>query len=162
MKKRMKFHNHNGFSLIEVLAAMIVLGVGLLATAKMQILALQNTQGGYMRAQVAHISYDIIDRMRTNPLAVTTGNYDLAAADATPGIVNCKGAAANCTAANMAQFDHFWWRTTISEFLPNGTGAITTVDDGTFTTVTITVTWIDPYSAADGAEQSLMMAELPR
>jgi type IV pilus assembly protein PilV len=89
MKKRMKFHNHNGFSLIEVLAAMIVLGVGLLATAKMQILALQNTQGGYMRAQVAHISYDIIDRMRTNPLAVTTGNYDLAAADATPGIVNC-------------------------------------------------------------------------
>jgi type IV pilus assembly protein PilV len=158
----MKFHNHKGFSLIEVLAAMVVLGVGLLATAKMQILALQNTQGGYMRAQVSHISYDIIDRMRTNPNAVTTGSYDLAETDDTPGIINCKGAAANCTAANMAQFDHYWWRSTIREFLPNGTGAITTVDDGTFTTVTIDVTWIDPYSAAAGPEQSVMIAELPR
>jgi type IV pilus assembly protein PilV len=158
----MKFHNNNGFSLIEVLAAVIVLGVGLLATAKMQILALQNTQGGYMRAQVSHISYDIIDRMRTNPLAVTNGSYDLAEADDTPGIINCKGSGANCTAANMAQFDHYWWRTTIDESLPNGTGEITTVDDGIYTTVTINITWIDPYSAANGAEQSILIAELPR
>jgi len=62
----------------------------------------------------------------------------------------------------MAQFDLYWWRETINEFLPGGTGAIVTADNGTITKVTISLTWVDPNSAANGAEQSVFTAELPR
>jgi len=152
----------SGFTLVEILVALVVVGIGLLATARMQLLAIQNTQGGYMRAQASNIGYDIVDRMRGNTPAVTNGDYDLAAGDATPGQIACKGAGADCSTAEMAQFDLYWWRETVDEFLPSGTGAIATVDDGVITTVTISLTWIDPYSAADGAEQNVFTAELPR
>ena len=154
--------NENGFTLIEILIAVVIMGVGLLMTAKMQLVAVQNTQGGYMRAQAANIGYDVIDRMRANVPAVTAGNYDLAGGAAKPAPIDCKGNDADCSTAQMAQFDHFWWRETIEEFLPNGTGAIATADNGTFTKVTVTLSWVDPYSAAQGAEQNVFTAELPR
>jgi len=152
----------DGFTLIEILIAVVIMGVGLLITAKMQLVAIQNTQGGYMRAQAANIGYDVIDRMRANIPAVTNGNYDIVAAAAKPAPVDCKGNDANCSTVRMAQFDHFWWRETIEEFLPNGTGAIVTADNGTFTKVTVTLTWVDPYSIAQGVEQNVFTAELPR
>ena len=151
-----------GFTLIEILVAVVIIAVGLLTTARMQLLAIQNTQGGYMRAQAANLGYDIVDRMRANLPAVTNGDYDLAGGAATPAMVNCKGAAANCSTGQLAQFDQFWGRETIGAFLPAGTGAIETRDDGDFTTVTITLTWVDPYSAGDGVEQNVFVAELPR
>ena len=158
----MKHRNSNGFTLVEILVAVVVVGVGLLATARMQLLAIQNTQGGYLRAQASNIGYDIVDRMRGNTPAVTNGDYDIAAGAGMPVQVVCKGAGADCSTAQMAQFDLFWWRRTIAESLPTGTGAIATVDDGTITTVTINLTWIDPYSAADGAELNTFTVELPR
>jgi type IV pilus assembly protein PilV len=158
----MRFEKDSGFTLIEILISIVVIGVGLMATARMQLLAVQNTQGGYMRAQASNIGYDIIDRMRVNTPALTNGDYDIGADDDTPAVIDCKGADANCSTVEMAQFDHFWWRETVEEFLPSGTGAIATEDNGTFTKVTVSLTWIDPYSAADGAEQNVFTAELPR
>jgi len=154
--------NENGFTLIEILIAVVIMGVGMLITAKMQLVAVQNTQGGYMRAQAANIGYDVIDRMRSNIPAVTAGNYDIAAGAAKPGPIDCKGNDSDCSTAQMAQFDQFWWRETIEEFLPNGTGGIVTADNGTFTKITVTLSWVDPYSAAQGAEQNVFTAELPR
>ena len=43
----------HGFSLIEVLVALLVISIGLLGIAKMQALALSNTNGGRMRALAA-------------------------------------------------------------------------------------------------------------
>jgi type IV pilus assembly protein PilV len=154
--------NSNGFTLIETLVAMAVIGAGMLLAARMQLMAIQNTQGGYMRAQAANVGYEIIDRMRTNIPALSGGNYDIASADASPGAMDCTGATANCSTAQMAQADQFWWRQTLSQTLPSGNGAITTTDSGDFTTVTVDITWIDPYSAADGSEQTSIVAELPQ
>lgn len=156
------YRQSSGFSLIEILVAVLILGVGLLATARMQIAGIQNTQGGYMRAQASNLAYDMVDRMRTNTPAVTDGDYDLAIDGATPTVVACKGQAVSCSTTEMADFDQFWWRSTIDAFLPSGAGSIETEDNGTFTTVTVTLTWFDPTSAADGAEQNILTAELPR
>jgi type IV pilus assembly protein PilV len=43
----------SGFSLIEVLVALLVISIGLLGIAKMQALALSNTNGGRLRALAA-------------------------------------------------------------------------------------------------------------
>jgi type IV pilus assembly protein PilV len=153
-------HHSKGFTLIEILVAILVIGAGLLLAARMQLMAIQNTQGGYFRAQAAYLGYEIVDRMRTNIPAVSAGDYDLASTDGTPVEVDCKGPSADCTIAEMAQFDQFWWRSALDNALPSATGAIATVDDGDFTTITVNVTWMDPFSVANGAEQSVITAEL--
>src|SRR5215471_12867444 len=41
---------HRGFSLVEVMVALLVISIGLLGIAKMQALALSNTSGARVRA----------------------------------------------------------------------------------------------------------------
>ena len=158
----MKHRFENGFTLIEVLVSMVILSIGLLGMVGMQLTAMQNTQGGYMRAQASMMVYDVFDRMRANTPAVTNGDYDLALNAETPAMPACTGVGANCSTDQIADFDLSSWRTIMGIYMPAGNGSVATVDNGTTTGVTVTVNWIDPYSAEDGAEVLAMVAELPR
>ncbi len=151
----------NGFTIIEVLVTMVVLSIGVLGLGLLQLTAMQNTQGGYLRSQAAILAYDIIDSMRANIPAVTAGNYGLTPAAATPAAVDCYGLAANCTTVQMASSDLNRWRTVLATYMPSGNGQVTTVDLGGGTTqVTVAVVWIDPYSAESGNEQVVLVSEL--
>ncbi len=161
----------DGFTIVEVLVSLLILSVGLMGLATLQVVGLQNTQGGAQRAQAAFLAYDITDRMRTNPAAVTAGNYNLAAPVTTgmgapnPGpivMVDCFGAAANCTSAQMAAHDLGQWQTQLGAYLNAGTGAIATVDNGTTTLVTISIQWADAYTVDTGNEIATFIMELPR
>ena len=55
-----------GFSLIEVLIALLVLAIGLLGLAALQAQGLRFNHDAYVRTQATHIAYDIVDRMRAN------------------------------------------------------------------------------------------------
>lgn len=66
-----------GFSLIEVLIAVLVLGVGMLGVAALQMNALKKNQNSLQRTQaIAMISF-MLDAMRANRLDVENGNYNL-------------------------------------------------------------------------------------
>ena len=151
-----------GFTLIEVLVSMVILAIGLLGLAVLQIASMQNTQGGYLRAQATLLAYDIIDRMRANIPGVSAGNYDIALATAAPGGLSCLNlvVAPGCTVAEMGNFDVTQWRTSLGAYLPDGNGSIAAADIGTTTRVTVNVQWTDPYSANKGAEQLNLVAEL--
>jgi type IV pilus assembly protein PilV len=149
-----------GFTLIEVLVSMVILAIGLLGLAVLQIASMQNTQGGYLRAQATLLAYDIIDRMRANIPGVSAGNYDIALADPAPGGPSCLGAAADCNVVDLGQFDVDQWRASLGAYLPDGKGSIAAADIGATTLVTVNVQWIDPYSANKGAEQLNLVAEL--
>jgi len=56
----------SGFTLIEVLIAVLVLGIGLLGVAGLQSVALSMNQGSYVRTQATVLARDIADRMRAN------------------------------------------------------------------------------------------------
>src|SRR5260221_625731 len=60
-----------GFSLLEVLVAMLVLVIGLLGLAGMQVTAQQAELESYQRAQALVLLGDIVDRVNTNRKAVT-------------------------------------------------------------------------------------------
>ena len=157
----------DGFTIVEVLISLLILSVGLMGLAALQVVGLQNTQGGAQRAQAAFLAYDITDRMRTNPAAVTAGSYNLAAPVPGQGqvaivLVDCFGAAANCSAAQMAAHDLGQWQTQLGAYLNNGTGAIATVDNGTTTQVTVTIQWADAYTVNTGNEIAAFTMELPR
>lgn len=55
-----------GMTLIEVLVAMLILGVGLLGAAMIQLNALKYTDSSRMTSQASFIAYDMLDRIRAN------------------------------------------------------------------------------------------------
>ena len=66
---------HQGFSLIEVLVAMVVLSLGLLGLAALQMTSLRFNQSSQMRTQATTLASDIFDCMRANRTAAKAGSY---------------------------------------------------------------------------------------
>lgn len=60
-----------GFSLLEILVTMLILSVGLLGLAGLQVVAQRAGQESYQRAQAMVIQGDILDRINTNRAAAT-------------------------------------------------------------------------------------------
>jgi type IV pilus assembly protein PilV len=58
-----------GMSLIEVLVALVILGVGILGAAAIQLNALKYTDSSRMTSQASFIAYDMMDRIRANAAA---------------------------------------------------------------------------------------------
>ncbi len=56
----------SGFSLLEVLIAIVITSIGLLGLAAMQATGLRNNHSAYHRSQATVLAYDIADRMRSN------------------------------------------------------------------------------------------------
>jgi type IV pilus assembly protein PilV len=115
-----------GFTLIEVLIAVIVLSVGLLGLASLQVNALRNNQSAFMRTQATILAYDIADRMRANQGAVNAGNYDYDPSTSPPlptPTAECI-TTAGCNEQQMASTDMAAWLANIQTFLPDGTGTV--------------------------------------
>jgi len=68
--------HQRGVSLIEVLVTIVVLSVGLLGTASLQLTTLQTHQRAYSRTQATNIAYTIADLARANRSAVLSGGVD--------------------------------------------------------------------------------------
>ncbi len=64
---RHRFETSRGFTLIEVLVTMIILAVGLLGLAGMQIAGMKANHSALLRTQATFAAYDLADRMRANP-----------------------------------------------------------------------------------------------
>lgn len=66
-----------GFSLIEVMVAVLVLGIGLLGFALLQTMSVRFTQSANHRTQATNLAYDMLDQIRVNRLAAGqyVGNY---------------------------------------------------------------------------------------
>ena len=158
-KLNIELHTSRGFSIIEVLVAMVILSVGVLALSVLQLSSMQNTQGGHMRSQATMLAYDIIDAMRANPPALLAGNYSMNFEDEIPQGLSCYGIEANCTTAQIAAADLGRWRRSLATSLPSGSGQIVTAGAGMpIPQATVTVSWIDPYSADSGVEQVTLQA----
>jgi type IV pilus assembly protein PilV len=127
----------NGFTLIEVLITVLILSIGLLGLAGLQVSSMKSNHSSYLRSQATILAYDIIDRMRANPNAVTATvtNYVNKAAATPSAVAACTSVAGTCTVANMADTDVNEWRAALAAQLPGGVGVIcldqADQDDGT-------------------------------
>lgn len=119
-----------GFTLLEVLVALIVLSIGLLGLAGLQLTTVTNTRDAYHRTQAIMLSYDIADRMRANLDAVGDGDYD---ANTTTTMVSDCRSTAGCSTTEMANDDLALWRQAVAA-LPAGEGIVcidSSPNDGT-------------------------------
>ena len=73
-----------GFSLIEVMIAILVMALGLLGFALLQTMSVRFTQSANQRTQATNLAYDMLDQMRVNRLAAGqyVGNYAAATSGA--------------------------------------------------------------------------------
>lgn len=77
-----------GFSMIEVLIALVVLAIGLLGFALLQTMNLRYTQSANQRTQATNLAYDLLDQMRANRLSAAQYSNATFAVGAVSG-ANC-------------------------------------------------------------------------
>ncbi len=123
-----------GLSLIEALIALVVLSIGLLGLASLQINSLKFNQTAHLRTQASQLAYRMLDTLRASPASAEAGEFDIALAD-TP------------TGSEIGKVEIRAWKTDITNQLPEGRGAVCRTNDagvidpcsgaGDFTVVTV-------------------------
>ena len=148
-----------GFTMIEVLVTLVILSVGLLGLAGLQLRAVRNTHNSYLRTQATFIAYDMSDRIRANRNAALAGKYD--AIDTAAKTYTDQGCSttssstgSKCTAAELAAQDAYEWKQTLTNAktgLPGGSGTVKNNGDGTFT---VSINWNERVRAEEDSTGS--------
>jgi len=138
-----------GFTLVEVLVTVVIMAIGLLGLAGLQVNALRNNLSAEQRAKAAQLVYDMSDRMRANVAGGT--DYTSAAAEES----NCVAIpVVGCTPTQLAKHDVFEWQNEINNALPGGQGDVSEAA-GVFT---ITVNWDDNRDGVLNASDAFFTA----
>ena len=167
-----------GFSLVEVMVAVVVICVGMLGIAKMQALSLSNMTTSRLRSLAALQAASLAAAMRTNrqywvsttpantvvnpsanPVVQSTdaGLQAQASADFAGGLNACvgtSGGGAACTPVLLASYDVARWAAALQQLLPNPTATIACppVLGANPQTCTIQVTWTEQAVAINQQE----------
>jgi type IV pilus assembly protein PilV len=140
-----------GTSLVEILVAFVVLSIGVLAVAGLQLTARRGNAEAAARTLAARLASDLADRMRANPAALEAyrgqfGSGGPPTGDAGSSPPDCARAA--CTAADLARHDLQHWealllgtRETVAGHAAGGLVSPTACVTGGGGTFTITLAW---------------------
>ena len=134
-----------GFSMLELLVALLVTSVGVLGVAGLTTLNAQHRRSAAAHAEAVRLAEDVIERMRANPAGLQAGSY--AASGDALGASDCR--AGQCAAAEMAAFDLAQWRCALGASTTdqscrgplNATGTVDT--DAAAGSVRVTIQWRD-------------------
>lgn len=147
MTRRSPAAGARGFSLVEVLVALVVLSVGLLGIAGLYIDSMRSGRVATSRSQAVALAASMADLIRANRAGAAT--YDDANSGAGAANAGCLQGGAGCAPDAMASFDKYRWNQDIAASLPSGTGTVT-VDQATVPwTYTLTITWVEPSLGPD-------------
>lgn len=144
----------SGFSLVEVMVSVVVICVGLLGIAKMQSLAISSTNIARMRSLAALEAASLAAVMHANRGYWAGANATLTPPPATitydpvnlvQGIVtNPTGNTCNqCTPAQIAGYDFWYWTQSLSGLLPGATANVTCSQANPPLNCTITINWVE-------------------
>lgn len=146
---------NGGFTIIEVLIALVILCIGLLAVGIMQNRALQYNHAALLRSRAVQSVEDILDKVRANKYNIKNYVIDLDVPDPAAGPYNTKADIDSKLPASytgIVRLDLAEWKWAISRSLPGGKGAIAVEEDLTdgFLVATITVQWVESINSEAG------------
>lgn len=141
----LKSQEHSGFTLLEVMIAMVIFSIGLLGLAGLQGQSIQYSHSAYLRSQATFLAYDILDKMRANREVAIQGNYNALFSSAGAD-KNCYSDAGNCIPVDLALHDVYNWKQLLTT-LPDGNGSISSLLSSGVTTFTVIVSWKDRSSS---------------
>ena len=126
-----------GFSLVEVLIALIIMSVGMLGIAGLYVQSMQAGRTSMFRHQAVTLAGDVADRIRANPRAgIAYAGFGFNH--------NCVGAGVDCDEAQMAANDILIWDQEALDSLPNGDVIVTFDDTVAPPLYTIRIQWTEP------------------
>jgi type IV pilus assembly protein PilV len=134
----------SGFTFVEALVALIVLSIGLLGVAALQLTSLRSNHSSSLRSQATLLASDMVDRMRANRTAALAGAYDVDFDDV-----------ADDESTQQSQIDLVRWQVNLANTLPQGRGSIARTVVGTVATFTVIVQWDD--TRGEGAPMEFAM-----
>lgn len=127
----------SGFSLVEVLIALIILSVGMLGIAGLYVQSMQAGRTSMFRHHAVTLAGDVADRIRANPRAGDA--YEGAGGDN-----GCVAGGIDCDEAEMAANDIDLWSAQATRTLPDGEVVVEHDDTTNPPEYTITVNWSEP------------------
>ena len=134
MSLKARFSLQCGFSLIEVMVAVVIIAIGLLGNAGMMALVQNNTAIARFRGLGAIEADSLASMMHANALywqspAVPSSGSGFSIAGTTISDATLNGQAIDCTTApctsvQMAGYDLKQWGLSLASLLPTGTGQV--------------------------------------
>jgi type IV pilus assembly protein PilV len=170
MNYQRKIHSYHrvtsavfGFTLIEVLVALLVTSIGLLGLIKMQSLAISNTQVAGSRSLIALQASSLVASMNGNRAYWASGlaptvfsTQGATVKDALTGklsmvVPNCAVAAAPaCTPSQLAAYDLQQWAANMVQLVPSYAANFTCTDSAiSQISCVITIVWSEKYVAVN-------------
>lgn len=150
MTNQLKISDSNsrasGFTLVEVMVALVIFSVGLLGLAGLHASSMQNNKTSDIRGIAVIQAHDMADRIRANARG-TSGDYNAIVTGIPAPGTDCISTAACTSPSAIAAWDNFEWQTNLNTFLPAGRGTVTRNASGT---LTIIVMWDEARTGVTG------------
>ncbi|MCF6318559.1 MAG: type IV pilus modification protein PilV [Proteobacteria bacterium] len=131
-----------GFTLIEVMIAVVVFSFGLLGVAGVMTVSVKNNQNGYMRSQAAFLASTMIEMMRSNQIALWNGLYN-GTYNSYTALTSGNDCSTACNFTELRGRDVQVWSNMINQILPNSSGVVSCVSPEPPTTA-IPIMIVDP------------------
>jgi type IV pilus assembly protein PilV len=109
---RFRLKTQHGVTLIEVLVTLVIISIGILGTASLQVVSKRANFAAVQRTSAAHLANDYLERMRGNRSALE--NYLVAdslggeSLGATPA-KDCTADGVSCANSELASYDQWQW-----------------------------------------------------
>lgn len=164
---------HRGFSLIEVLIAMVVMSIGMLGIAGLQVATAKFQQGSRVRGMLAPMLSDIASRIRINPDqagdngatgATYTSSYALSDTwdmqqSATLTVSKyCEEDGVSCSTSERSSYDMTTWRQRLRAAVPQGAALVSGDRASGFQ---VTFMWLDKSLTDKGNASDSMLIKAP-
>lgn len=146
-RRTFSFSRHNeGFTLLEVLIAILVMAFGLLGFALLQTMSVRFTQSANHRTKATNLAADMLDQMRSNRLLAAQYAVNGSFTAATNGTACDQPVAAVAIGQSAAH-----WGCLVRNALGEDASAQVTFVNGV---ATVTVSWNDQRWEAVGARRT--------
>ncbi|MFC0153967.1 type IV pilus modification protein PilV [Xanthomonas dyei] len=125
-----------GFSLIEVLVAVLILAIGLLGFALLQTTSVRMSKSAAIRTQATNLATELLDQMRVNRLSAASFPSQASFSSGAISSVSCIPATGTVDVAKMTAL----WKCDVVRVLGDNASSAVTLSDGV---ATVQLNWSD-------------------
>ncbi|MFM4648887.1 type IV pilus modification protein PilV [Aeromonas bivalvium] len=148
-----------GFSLLEVMIAAVVLSFGLMGLVAMQATAKFSSYESRQRTIASWLANDLVERVRINQDSWSTQSITLVSGNSNltlPGCASADGTMAACSRSDLRNLDLFYWQQSLLGAAVSGASSslqapVGCVIRGANNSLTVGIFWHGKASLSDGA-----------